>query len=153
MGERFKYYFEDFDVGRVVDVGRRTLSEEEIIAFARDFDPQPFHVDHEAAARSPYAGIIASGWHTCALAMRMMCDAYLLDAASLGSPGVDNVRWHKPVRPGDELRLAMHVLEANRSRSKPDRGFVRSRWEMSNQNGEIVMTMEGVGIFRVRGEA
>ena len=103
--------------------------------FARKFDPQPFHVDEAAAKQSMFGGLIASGWHTCALAMRMMCDAYLLDAASMGSPGVEEIRWLKPVRPGDTLRVRCIVLEARPLESKPHVGLVRNRWEVLNQNG------------------
>ena len=130
--------------------GSTTLSQEEIIKFARQFDPQPFHVDETAAADSVFGGIIASGWHTCSLAMRMMCDSYLLDTASQGSPGVENIKWLKPVRPGDTLNLTMEVLEARVLESKPTIGLVRSRWQMFNQNNESVMTMEGHGMFRRR---
>ena len=118
--------------------------------FARQFDPQPFHVDEEAARHSMFGGLIASGWHTCALAMRMMCDAYLLEAASLGSPGVENLRWLKPVRPGDVLRVRTTVLEARPMESKPHIGLVRNRWDVFNQKDETVMQMEGYGMFRRR---
>lgn len=150
MSPAFKYYWEDFPVGRVREVGGITVSREDIIAFARQFDPQPFHVDEEAARRSMFGGLIASGWHTCALAMRMICDAYLLDTASAGSPGVENVRWLKPVRPGDTLRLRLEVIEARPLESKPGLGLVRNRWEMSNQHGETVLRMEGSGMIRRR---
>ncbi|HYA47507.1 MAG TPA: MaoC family dehydratase [Burkholderiales bacterium] len=129
------------------------LTPESIMEFARRYDPQPFHVDEQAARQSAYGGLIASGWHTVSLAMRMICDAYLLDAASLGSPGVNEVRWLKPVRPGDAIRLRMTVLEAKPSRSKPDRGTVLHRWEVFNQKDETVMTMEGYGMFRRRSYA
>src|SRR5437870_7824115 len=112
-------YFEDFKVGESLDLGRRSVSADEIVAFARQFDPQPFHVDEEAAKRSVFGGLIASGWQTCALAMRMMCDAYLLDAASAGSPGVENIRWILPVRPRDTLRVRLTVFEARVLQSKP----------------------------------
>jgi acyl dehydratase len=148
---RFRYWFEDFPVGMTVEIPGPVLTRESILEYARRYDPQPFHVDEEAAKRSPYGGLIASGWHTVSLAMRMICDAYLLDAASLGSPGVNQVRWLKPVRPGDSLRLRMTVLEARPSASKPDRGTVLHRWDVLNQNGETVMTMEGYGMFRRRG--
>ena len=150
MSPAFKYYWEDFPVGRVREVGGITVSREDRIAFARPFDPQPIHVDEEAARRSMFGGLIASGWHTCALAMRMICDAYLLDTASAGSPGVENVRWLKPVRPGDTLRLRLEVIEARPLESKPGLGLVRNRWEMSNQHGETVLRMEGSGMIRRR---
>jgi len=136
-----------------VEIPGPVLTRESIMEFARRYDPQPFHVDEEAAKQSTYGGLIASGWHTVSLAMRMICDAYLLDAASLGSPGVNEVRWLKPVRPGDAIRLRMTVLEAKPSKSKPDRGTVLHRWEVFNQKDETVMTMEGYGMFRRRSYA
>jgi len=149
----FKYWFEDFAVGMRLEVPGPVLTRDSIMEFARRYDPQPFHVDEEAAKQSTYGGLIASGWHTVSLAMRMICDAYLLDAASLGSPGVNEVRWLKPVRPGDAIRLRMTVLEAKPSKSKPDRGTVLHRWEVFNQKDETVMTMEGYGMFRRRSYA
>ncbi len=143
-------YFEDFKVGETLEMGRRLVDKDEVIAFAKDFDPQPFHVDEEAARKSFFGGLIASGWHTVAMVMRMMCDSYLLDSASLGSPGVDNVKWLKPVRPGDTIRAMRTILEARASKSKPEVGIVKSRWEVYNQNDELVMTMEGYGMFAVR---
>ncbi|TMB34490.1 MAG: MaoC family dehydratase [Deltaproteobacteria bacterium] len=145
-----KYYWEDFAVGTVREFGGMTLEKADIVRFARDWDPQPFHVDEEAAKRSPYGGLIASGWQTCAAAMRMCCDAYLLDAASVGSPGVENVRWVKPVRPGDTLRVRLEVLEARPLKSKPGVGLVKNRWQLFNQDGEEVMQMEGYGMFLQR---
>ncbi len=149
-GKAFKYWFEDFPVGMAVEIPGPTLTRESIVEFASRYDPQPFHVDEAAAKESDFGGLIASGWHTVSLAMRMICDAYLLDAASLGSPGVNQVRWLKPVRPGDTIRLRMSVLEARRSVSKPDRGTVLHRWEVLNQKDEIVLSMEGYGMFRRR---
>ena len=150
MNKHHKYYWEDFPVGKVTEFGGISLTQEDIIRFAREFDPQPFHIDVEAAKHSMFGGIVASGWHTCALAMRMMCDAYLLDSASVGSPGMENIRWLKPVRPGDTLRMRSVVLEARPLDSKPHIGLVRSRLEMLNQNGEEVMQMEGNGMFKRR---
>ena len=145
-----KYYFEDFTPGRVWEMDGSTLGKDELVDFARRFDPQDFHVDERAAEDSPYGGLIASGWQTVALCMRMICDTYLLQAASLGSPGVNEVRWTKPVRPGDRLRMKMTVLESKISRSKPDRGTVLHRWEVFNQRGEMVMHMEGFGMYARR---
>ena len=145
-----KYYWEDFAVGTVREFGGMKLEKADIIRFARDWDPQPFHVDEEAAERSPYGGLIASGWQTCAAAMRMCCDAYLLEAASVGSPGVENVRWVKPVRPGDTLKVRLEVLEARPLKSKPGVGLVKNRWQLFNQHGEEVMQMEGYGMFLQR---
>ncbi len=145
-----KYYWEDFYLGQVRESGGYSLSEDEIIEFARTYDPQPFHTDREKAKQSFFGGLIASGWQTASLCMRMICDVYLLEAASLGSPGVDEVRWVKPVRPGDTLHLKTTVLETRASRSRPDMGTVRSRSEVYNQHGELVMHMSGVGMFRRR---
>ena len=140
-------YFEDFPTGDVRESPGRTVTRDEIVAFAREFDPQPFHIDETAAKATIYEGLIASGWHTIAIYMRLMWDSYLKDTASLGSPGVDEVRWLKPVRPGDTLRARFTVLEAVPSRSKPDRGIVRSLSEVFNQHGEVVMTLRGLGMF------
>ncbi|MCX7180490.1 MAG: MaoC family dehydratase [Proteobacteria bacterium] len=150
MKKSFKYYWEDFPVGYARDGGKVSLSQEEIVNFARQFDPQPFHVDADAAADSIFGGIIASGWHTCSLAMRMMCDDYLLETASQGSPGIEHIKWLRPVRPGDTLHLSMLVLEARVLESKPTVGLVRSRWQMFNQADECVMEMDGYGMFRRR---
>jgi acyl dehydratase len=133
-----------------MDFGAMPVTREAVIAFASQFDPQPFHLDDEAAAASLFGRLAASGWHTCAMAMRMMCDEYLLDSASLGSPGIDSLRWLKPVHPGDTLRMAMDVLEARPMASKPHVGLVRSRWHLRNQHDEPVLTMEGWGMFRRR---
>jgi acyl dehydratase len=146
-----RYYWEDFYPGQVRESGGYSLSEQEIIEFARKYDPQPFHTDKDQAKQSYFGGLIASGWQTASLCMRMICDVYLLEAASLGSPGVDEVRWVKPVRPGDTLHLKTTVLETRASTSRPDMGTVRSRSEVFNQNGELVMHMSGVGMFRRRG--
>lgn len=145
-----RYWWEDFPVGSVREFGAATLTRDAVIAFARDFDPQPFHLDDAAAEASLFGRLSASGWHTCALAMRMMCDAYLLESSSLGSPGVDQLRWLKPVYPGDTLHMRMEVLEARPMNSRPDVGLVRTRWEVINQDGDLVLTMEGWGMFRRR---
>lgn len=143
-------YWEDFKLGEVEQIGERRVDQDEVVAFARQFDPQPFHVDETAAKASMYGGLIASGWHTCSMVMRMMCDAYLLDSASLGSPGIDKLKWLKPVRPGDTLRARRTTLEIRASKSKPDVGIVSNLWEVFNQKGELVMSMEGYGMFRRR---
>ena len=140
-------YFEDFKPGDVIELGSRTISKESILAFAREFDPQPFHTDEEAAKRSIYGGLLASGWHTGSLLMRILNDGLLKDTASLGSPGVDELRWLKPVRPGDVLSARMTVLESIPSRSKPDRGLIRSLMEMRNQHGEVVLTIRGLSLL------
>lgn len=140
-------YFDDFEPGDVIELGSRSITPEEIIAFAREFDPQPFHLDQEAGRRSIYGGLLASGWHTGALMMRLLCDGFLTDTVSLGSPGVDELRWLKPVRPGDTLSGRLTVLERIPSRSKPDRGIIRSLIEMRNQRGEVVMTVRGLSLL------
>lgn len=145
-----KWYFEDFEVGRAIDVGSRTVTEEEIIDFATKFDPQPFHVDKNAAEHSIYGGIIASGWHTCAMIMRLMVDGFLRNASSMGSPGVDEIRWLKPVRGGDTLTVTTTAVEIRPSASKPDRGVVVTLWQAKNQHGELVATVKGMGMFQRR---
>jgi acyl dehydratase len=143
----FRYYWEDFPAGRIFEHGRRTLGEAEIIGFARQWDPQRFHVDPQAAKDTPFGGLVASGWHTGCLMMRMMCDAYLNESSCTGSPGIDEWRFAQPVRPGDELRFRAAVLEARPSASKPDRGIVRWRWELLNQRDEVAVSMTGTQFF------
>jgi len=143
-------YFEDYAAGTVHEFGSTEVVEAEMIAFARRFDPQPFHTDPETARKSVFGGLIASGWFTASLTMRMMVDNYVSRVAGLGSPGVDALRWLKPVRPGDTLSVRMTVLETERLRSKPDRGFVRTFAEVLNQDGEVVMTMKSGGFVRCR---
>ncbi|MGA8006387.1 MAG: MaoC family dehydratase [Burkholderiales bacterium] len=140
-------YWEDFRVGETVAMGSHTFAAEEMIEFARKFDPQPFHIDPVAARNSYFGGLIASGWHTCAIAMRLLCDNYINRSASLGSPGIENVRWLKPVHAGDTISYRRVVLEARPSNSRPDMGLVKSRTEALNQKGEMVMTFEGWGMF------
>jgi acyl dehydratase len=143
-------HWEDLhDPGRM-EMGKHTFTEAEIIAFARQFDPQPFHVDPEAAKSSFFGGLIASGWHTCSMAMRLMVDKYVSRSASLGSPGLDNIRWLAPVRAGDTITYYRDTIGARASASKPEIGLLQSRWEAVNQRGETVMTMEGWGMFRRR---
>ncbi|GAB3384444.1 MaoC family dehydratase [Massilia agri] len=145
--ERKHWYFEDFFAGQEIDLGARTVSEDEIIAFAREFDPQPFHVDRAAAEASIYGGVIASGWHTCSMMMRMVVDGLMCSASSMGSPGLDGVRWLKPLRAGDTLRVRYLTTGVKASNSKPDRGVVWSKWVASNQHGEEICTIEGMGMF------
>lgn len=145
-----RYYWEDFTVGRVIPLGSKAVTRDETLAFAAQFDPQPFHLDDAAAEASLFKRLSASGWHTCAMTMRLMCDGYLNDSAGLGSPGVDELRWLKPVYPGDTLSAEMTVLEARVMKSKPHVGLVLSRWRVSNQDGEDVMTMQGWGMFALR---
>ncbi len=148
-----KRYFEDFTVGMTLEMGPRTVTKDEIIRFAEKFDPQPFHLDEEAGKASLFGGLAASGWHTAAMTMRMMVDGYLSTAASMGSPGVDELRWLKPVRPDDVLTLRMEVTEVIPSRSKPDRGIVKSTHSLFNQKDELVMVMKGMGMFGRRSQA
>jgi len=148
--QRKRFYFEDFFVGQEIDLGARGVSEDEIIAFAREFDPQPFHVDRDAAGASIYGGVIASGWHTCSMMMRMVVDGLMCDASSMGSPGLDGVRWLKPLRAGDTLKVRYLTTQVKASNSKPDRGVVWSKWVASNQHGEEICTIEGMGMFGKR---
>ena len=145
-------HFEDIQPGQVYELGTRTVTEDELIAFARDFDPQPFHVDPEAAKESVFGGLVASGWHTGAIWMRMYVDT-MLGAAARGSPGIEELRWLAPVRPGDTLTGRLTVLEATPSATKPDRGTIRIRGEMVNQDGVTVMAMTSRGHFGRRGNA
>lgn len=140
-------WWEDFKVGDRIEMGRHTFTEPEIIAFAKQFDPQPFHTDPKAATDSFFGGLIASGWHTCAVGMRLTVESHVSRTKSLGSPGLDNIRWLKPVRAGDTVSYSRVVLESRASASRPDAGLVKSRWEAVNQRGELVMTMEGWGMF------
>ncbi len=140
-------HFEDFKPGDVIELGSRTITKESIIAFAKEFDPQVFHVDEEAARQTIYGGLLASGWHTGSIMMRLLYDGLLCNAAGLGSPGLDELRWVRPVRPGDTLSGRMTVLESIPSRSKPDRGMVRSVTELRNQHGEVVLTAKGLSLL------
>jgi acyl dehydratase len=141
-------YFEDFRVGEVLQLGSRTVSEADIIAFGREFDPQPFHIDPARAKESVFGGLVASGWHTASLFMRLLVDGFIDHVAeSLGSPGVDKVEWLKPVRPGDTLSGRITIMELIPSKSRGDRGTIKTRGEMINQKGEVVMTIRGVGFF------
>jgi acyl dehydratase len=140
-------YFEDFRPGQTVELGSRTVTEEEIVAFARQWDPQPFHTDAEAARDSVFGGLIASGWHTGAMWMRLYVDSLLGGSASQGSTGVEELRWLAPVRPGDTLTGRLEVIEAVPSERRPDRGTVRIRAEMVNQDGVTVMSMTSRGHF------
>jgi acyl dehydratase len=133
-------YFEDYVPGLSFDCGSFMLDQAQIIAFGEEYDPQPFHVDPKAAKDGPFGGIIASGWQTTSMMMRKVVEGFLSAESSLGAAGVDEIRWPRPVRPGDTLHVRAAVLEARRSRSKPDRGIVRSMLEVTNQDGGIVMT-------------
>ena len=143
-------YFEDYVPGSVHEFGMITIEEEGIIAFGKQFDPQIFHTDPEGAKSTIYGGLIASGWHTASLMMRECVRHYLPRAASLGSPGIDELRWNLPVRPGDTLTIRATVLRATRSRSKPDRGIVQSLFEVLNQKRDVVMSVKGVNFILCR---
>jgi acyl dehydratase len=145
-------YLDDYAPGVTYECGSVSIDQSDIISFAKEFDPQPFHTDPEAAARGPYGGLIASGWHTAALVMRLLVDNYLSAEASLGGPGADEIRWPYPVRPGDTLRVRATVLEARRSLSKPDRGIVKTMAEAENQDGRTVMRAIAINFLRVRPE-
>jgi len=142
--------FDDFHVGETFEFGARVVTEAEIIDFARRYDPQPFHLDPAAAAATHFGGLVASGWMSCALLMRLLCDHFIPREASMGSPGVDEVRWLEPVRPGDTLRVQLEVVEMRPSVSKPDRGVMRCRHRLINQHGEVVLTQLGMGMYRRR---
>lgn len=145
-------YFEDYAVGEVVEFGDYPITREEIVDFASRYDPQPFHVDEQAATQSNYGGLIASGWMTAGVMMRMLVEHFVSRVASMGSPGVDELRWLRPVRPGDRLRVRVTVLEVRRSQTKPDRGAVLSLDEVVNQDGEVVMSVKGWGLYRTRSQ-
>jgi acyl dehydratase len=143
-------YYEDFVVGEVRTGGPRVITREEIIAFASEFDPQPMHLDEEAAKKTMLGGLSASGWHVCALMMRMIADALVLNSSSMGAPGVDEVKWLKPVRPGDALSVRLTVLDKRESKSRPGVGLIRQRCEMLNQRGEMVLESSYAGMFGMR---
>ena len=140
-------YFEDFEVGRTMHLGTRRVTREEMIAFATEFDPLPHYLDEGAARDSALGGLAASGWHVCALHMRMMCDGYLVDSSSLGSPGLEAVDWHAPVRPGDILTTRYTTREARISSSRPNVGVCRIQYETFNQHGALVMTWDCTQFF------
>jgi acyl dehydratase len=145
-----KYYWEDFVPGWEYVSPSRSLSAEQITSFAREYDPQAYHTDEEAAKATPFGGLIASGWQTCSVAMRLMCDGYLLETTCIGSPGLEELRWFKPVRPGDALRLHSTVLEQTPSQKDATRGTVKFRWDVLNQKDEVVCTMVGRQHYRRR---
>ena len=140
-------FFEDVEVGETTRFGRYEVTREEIIEYARQFDPQPFHLDEEAARASMFGGLIASGWHTGAMFIRMVCDGMVPTAATSGSMGFDDLRWLKPVRPGDVLSVDSVVREKIESRSRPDRGTVKIESRVSNQRGEVVMSLVSLVIY------
>lgn len=147
-----KVYFEDIEIGQKMVSKPRQVTKEEIIAFAKKYDPQPFHVDEEAAKNGIYGGLIASGWHTASIMMRMLVETMTGRSAGLGSPGFDDLRWWKPVRPGDTLHMESEVSEKRRSASRPDMGIIRSRVKVINQDGEVVLSFHSIGMYKTRPE-
>jgi acyl dehydratase len=145
------FHWEDFVAGSVARYGPRTITREEIVAFAAEFDPQPMHADEEAARATMLGGLAASGWHTCALLMRMIADGFVLASSSMGSPGVEEVRWLRPVRPGDSLTARATVLETRPSNSRPGMGFVKFRYEMLDQSDARVMSLVSTMMIARRG--
>jgi acyl dehydratase len=143
-------YFEDLQVGETATLGDHTITRDEIIAFAHQFDPQPFHLDEAQAHASIYGGLIASGWHTACLMMRLIVDGWVTDTAGMGSPGIDELRWLLPVRPGDTLTASITILELTPSTRRTDRGTVRSLCEMRNQRGEVVLRAIGLTLMARR---
>lgn len=146
-----KYYFEDFEPCSIARYGAMPVERAEVIAFAAQYDPQPMHLDEAAGAQSLLGGLAASGWQSCAFLMRLIAAEFILDSAGMGAPGVDSVRWLLPVRPGDVLSVRHEVLEARASQSKPDRGFVKFKFELLNQKGEVVLEQVNSIIFARRG--
>jgi acyl dehydratase len=148
--ERVIRYFEDYVPGLVVDCGSFSVNEAEIVAFATQYDPQPFHIDPVGAKNGPFGGLIASGWQTTSMMMRLLVEHFVSPETSLGAAGVDEVRWPRPVRPGDTLHVRATVLEARRSSSKPDRGIVRSLAEVTNQDGDLAMKVTAINFILAR---
>jgi acyl dehydratase len=144
-------YFEDYHAGAVYEFGYATLEDEAMLAFARQFDPQPIHLDPAWAASGPFGGLIASGWHTAGIFMRLFADHYLSRIASLASPGIDELRWPAPVRPGDTLRLNTEITQTRQSQSKPDRGLVFTRARLLNQGDQVVLSLTAMNLLRLRG--
>ena len=143
-------WFEDYRVGEIAEFGEHLVTEAEIVEFATRYDPQPFHVDAEAAKASIYGGLIASGWMTGSIMMRLLVEHFISPISGMGSPGVDEVRWPKPVRAGDRLRVRITTIEAKRSQSKPDRGIIQVQQEMINQHGDTVMSLRGTSFLKCR---
>ena len=143
----YKYYWEDFVPGWVYESPSRSLTAQDIVSFAREYDPQAYHTDEAAARETPFGGLIASGWQTAAVGMRLMCDGYLNESACVGSPGIEEIRFLKPVRPGDTLRFRSTANEVRPSKTKPNRGTVTFTWEVINQLDEVVLSMIGTQLF------
>ena len=146
-------YFEDIVIGEKQSFGSYVVTREEVLEFARKYDPQPFHLSDEAAAQTHFGRLAASGWHSCAMAMAMLVEHFkAVEHAGLGSPGIDELRFLKPVYPGDTLHVESEVLEKNRSRSKPEMGSYRTRLELINQEGVVVVSFVAIDLIRVRGD-
>ncbi|WP_295378181.1 MaoC family dehydratase [uncultured Pseudacidovorax sp.] len=141
--------FAEFRAGQVIEAGPHAVTEHEVLGFARQWDPQWFHTDPDAAAQGVFGGLIASGWHTCAIAMRLVVQAALHDSESFASPGIDHIRWSQPVRPGDQLRLRAEVIEARRSDTKAHLGILRWRWQLFNQHEAQVLDAMVTSLFRL----
>ena len=150
-----KYYWEDFKPGEIFEFGNKLVTREEVVEFASAYDPQPFHLDEEAAKHSILGGLCASGWHICAMMMRMICDAYMNETANLGSPGLDEVRWMKPAYVGDILHIKRLCLESRPSKSNPTMGLTKFQWDIMNDKGAMVAQVTGWGMFvrRTAGES
>ena len=148
--KNIKYFWEDLPVGTTLDIGSITVDRDEVIEFASKYDPQPFHLDEDAAAKSMFGKLSASGWHTCAMAMGVMVRGFLHESSSLGSPGLEQIKWLKPVFPGDTLTLTQTITESRPMASRPDVGLTRTLWKMFNQHGDQVLLMDGYGMFRRR---
>jgi acyl dehydratase len=144
------YAYEDFEIGSAATLGAHTFTREEIVEFATRYDPQPFHVSDEGGEASHFGGLVASGWNTCSAMMGILVRDMVGDSTSMGSPGLDNIRWIKPVRVGDTVRLTVRVLDKRVSKSKPDRGIVQTRWEAHNQHGDLVLTVDSNALFGLR---
>ncbi|MFM0471680.1 MaoC family dehydratase [Paraburkholderia strydomiana] len=142
--------YEDMTVGSTTEIGKHTFTRDEIVEFAEKFDPQPFHLNEAAAEKSPFRGLVASGWHTCSVMMGMLVRNALADSTSMGSPGIDEIHWLKPVRVGDTITMTNSVLDKRISESKPDRGIVSTQWAGINQHGETVVTVRSKGMFGLR---
>ena len=151
--KNIKYFWEDLEVGKRIEMGSITVDHDEVIAFASKYDPQPFHLSDEAAAKSIFGRLSASGWHTCSMAMGLMVRNFLHESSSLGSPGLEKIKWLKPVYPGDTLTLFQVIQDRRPMNSRPDVGLTRTLWEMFNQHGEQVLLMDGWGMFRRRAPA
>ena len=143
-------FWEDYELGAVYEIGSKLMTKEEIVEFASKYDPQPFHLDEDARRRSIFGGLAASGWHTCSSVMRLLVDNYISRETSLGSPGVDEVRWLKPVLAADTVTAKVRIVDKKPSRSRPEMGSIFNQYEVYNQAGALVMTMKGVGLIRRR---